>query len=63
MIALTPFAFMKLNQWASVQLMPLALLTIWAMSLRVLLAVRGDAPERTAEAPASRSAEPTFAAA
>lgn len=63
LIALTPFAFMKLNQWASVQVMPLAMLTIWAVSLRVLLAARAGAPERNAGEMRARAGEPALAAA
>lgn len=52
LIALTPFAFLKLNSATGVQWMPVALLAVWLGALRALLAAR-----TRAGAPASASFE------
>ena len=63
LIALTPFAFMKLNQSFGVQVMPIAMITIWAMSLRVLMAARVPKAQTAAPTRLEPAGEPALAAA
>lgn len=55
LIALTPFAFLKLNQFTGVQWMPFALVAIWLGALRAVLAARAPAEDADLQ---TREAQP-----